>query len=260
MFGGAVGRGRIGPLADGTRVYVDELTFGIVAHAACAKGKRGVAQVSRWNARDPDVECIGFDVLGVLGCVGGSTLTESVVRFFGSVAAQDLDDAAGPIELGKHGVEHVEGAGIVSLDLVVMGVTQKLAELVESFGDVLIAHSVNDGDDLASLPRELELILLAILRRRVVVGDEPQARQSNVRQHVLHCMEARMLVALGVARAGRGTDGDEHNKGSEGANRTGRSEAANRHGEMQRQNGKTPEFNSQLWPVAHPRYKRGRDR
>jgi hypothetical protein len=62
----------------------------------------------------------------------------------------------------------------------------------------------------------------------------------------------RMPVVLGGARAGRRTESQEHNKGSEGANLTARSEATNGRVEVQRQNGRTPEFYSQLLPVALP--------
>jgi hypothetical protein len=72
----------------------------------------------------------------VFGRVRGSTLTESIVRFLGSVAGKNLDYTAGSIQLGKHGVEHIEGARIVALDLVVVDVAQELAELVESLGDI----------------------------------------------------------------------------------------------------------------------------
>jgi hypothetical protein len=58
---GAVGR--IGPFADGAGVYVDELTLWIVAHAASAERKRGVTQLDCWNAWNPNIECIAFDVL-----------------------------------------------------------------------------------------------------------------------------------------------------------------------------------------------------
>jgi hypothetical protein len=60
-----------------------------------------------------------------------------------------------------------------------------------------------------------------------------------------------MLVALGVARAGRRTDSDERNKGSECADMTDRCEATKVRGEMQRQYGRTPEFDSQLRPGSH---------
>jgi hypothetical protein len=72
-------------------------------------------------------------------------------------------------------------------------------------------------------------------------------------------VEMRMLVVLGVARTGRRTGSDEHNKGSECANLTGGSEATNGRGEMQWQNGRTPDFYSQLRPVAHPSCRRRGD-
>jgi hypothetical protein len=148
-------------------------------------------------------------------------------------------------------VEHVEGAGIVALDLVVVAVAQEQAEFAESLGDIRIAHPVDDVDDLATLPRELELILLAIFRH-IVVRNETHARQANVRQHVFHRVEMRMTVGLGAARAGRGTGSEEHNKCSECASLTGRSEATNRRSEMHWQEGRTPDFYTQLRPVAHP--------
>jgi hypothetical protein len=63
-------------------------------------------------------------------------------------------------------------------------------------------------------------------------------------------VEMRMPVVRGVARAGLRTDSDEHNKGSERTSLTGESEATNGRGEMQRQNGRTPDFYSRLRRVA----------
>ena len=83
-----------GPLSDGACVYVDELAFGVIAYATCAEGKRGVAQLRGGNARDPDIERGGLNVLGVLGCVGGSSGSECIVGLLGAVAAKDLDGAA----------------------------------------------------------------------------------------------------------------------------------------------------------------------
>ncbi len=85
---------RKGPLPDGTRVDMNELTFWIVTYTTRAEGKGGIPQLHRWNARNPDIERIRFDMLGVLSSVGGSTLAECVVGFLGSVAAKDLNDAA----------------------------------------------------------------------------------------------------------------------------------------------------------------------
>ena len=41
-----------GPLADGARVYMDELTFGVITYTPRAEGKRSVPQLRRWNARN----------------------------------------------------------------------------------------------------------------------------------------------------------------------------------------------------------------
>ena len=54
---------RIGPLTDAARVYVDKLSFRVVTDAPGAKRKRSVAQFRRWNARNPDIERSGLDVL-----------------------------------------------------------------------------------------------------------------------------------------------------------------------------------------------------
>jgi hypothetical protein len=51
------------PLPDRTCVYVDELTSGVIAYATGAKGKRGVPQLHRWNAWNPEINRIGFDML-----------------------------------------------------------------------------------------------------------------------------------------------------------------------------------------------------
>ena len=51
------------PFPDGTRVYVDELTFRVVAHATSAEGKRSVPQLHRWSAGKPDIKRIRFDML-----------------------------------------------------------------------------------------------------------------------------------------------------------------------------------------------------
>jgi hypothetical protein len=53
----------IRPLPHRPRVYMDELTSGVIAYATRAEGKRGVPQLHRWNARNPDVKRSGFDML-----------------------------------------------------------------------------------------------------------------------------------------------------------------------------------------------------
>jgi len=40
------------PLPDGTRVYMDEFTFGVITYAPRSEGKRSVPQLRRWNARN----------------------------------------------------------------------------------------------------------------------------------------------------------------------------------------------------------------
>jgi hypothetical protein len=42
---------------------VDELTFGVIAYATRAEGKRGIPQPHRRNVRNPDIKRIGFDML-----------------------------------------------------------------------------------------------------------------------------------------------------------------------------------------------------
>ncbi len=54
---------RIGPFPGGTRVYMDELAFRVVTHAAGPERKRSISQLHRWNARNPEIQCIAFDVL-----------------------------------------------------------------------------------------------------------------------------------------------------------------------------------------------------
>jgi hypothetical protein len=117
----------VGPFAGGTRVYVDELTLRVVTYATGAEGKRSVAQLDGWNAGNPEIKCIPFDMLRVLGGVRGATFTESVVRLLGSVTGKNLDFAAGSVQFGKHRVEDIEGAGIVVFDFVVVDIAQELA-------------------------------------------------------------------------------------------------------------------------------------
>ena len=51
------------PLPDGTRVNMDELTFGVITYTPRAEGKRSVPQLHRWNARNPDIDRIRFNML-----------------------------------------------------------------------------------------------------------------------------------------------------------------------------------------------------
>ena len=83
-----------GPLPDGARIYVDKLSFGVITDATRAERKRSVPQLYRWNALHPDIECIPFNMFGVLRSVGGSTFAQCIVGLLGSVAAKDIDDAA----------------------------------------------------------------------------------------------------------------------------------------------------------------------
>ena len=51
-----------GPFPDGTRVYMDELASGVITDAAGAERERSVAQLSRGNAGDSEIERRGFNV------------------------------------------------------------------------------------------------------------------------------------------------------------------------------------------------------
>jgi hypothetical protein len=42
---------------------MDELTFGVITYATRAEGKRSLPQLHRWNARNPNIERIGFNML-----------------------------------------------------------------------------------------------------------------------------------------------------------------------------------------------------
>ena len=143
--------GRIGPLADVAGVYVDELGFWVVAYAAGAEGEGSVAEVRGWDAGDTDIERGGLNVLGMLGCVGGSAGAEGVVGLFGAIAGKDFDDAGGSIELGKHGVEEVEGARVVGFDFAVVAVAEISVELVEALEDLGIADAVGDVEVVFTL-------------------------------------------------------------------------------------------------------------
>lgn len=64
MAAGACGAARgKSPFPDWTRVYMDELTFGIVTYATRAERKRSVPQPHCWNARNPNIERIRFNML-----------------------------------------------------------------------------------------------------------------------------------------------------------------------------------------------------
>jgi len=219
--------GRKGPLSDRASVYVDELSLGVIAYAARAEGERRVSQPRCWNARNPDVERIRLNMLRVLCCVRGSALAERIIGLLRPVAAKNLDYAARVIQLPEHGVKDIEGAGIVALDLVIVAVAQKLAEIGESFRNIGVADSVDDVNDLAILLRQFELVFLAILRHFVVVGNGTDARQVNGRQHVTDSMEMRMPMALKCACAGIRTGSHEHHNGCESENLTGRNKATN---------------------------------
>lgn len=176
----------------------------------------------------------------MLGGVGSSGFAERVVGLFGPIAAENLDDAVGAVELAEHGVKDIEGAGVVGSDFVVVAVAEEVAEGVERLGNVGIADAVDDVDDIAAAARQLELVLLAIDGNFVVVaGDESDAGQVNVCQQGRHGVNA-VLVVLNGARAGSGSEGDEEEEGSGRRDPTGRSEAANESGKKERQNSKTP--------------------
>ena len=204
-----------GPLADGARVYMDELTFGVIAYATGSEGERSVAQLRRWNARNPDIERIALNMLRVLGCVGGSSLAERIVGLLGSVAAKDLDGAAGSIQLPEHRVEDVEGAWIIAFDFVVVTVTKEIAERVKRVENVRIAYPVDDVEDLATLAHQLELVLLAVIRH-VLIRDRTQGGHGNVRQHASHSVWTP--VGRNVAGAGRRSESHEYTKRKECAN------------------------------------------
>jgi hypothetical protein len=55
--------GRKSPLPDRTRIYMDELTFWVVTHATSVERKGRIAQLNHWDARNPDIERIRFDML-----------------------------------------------------------------------------------------------------------------------------------------------------------------------------------------------------
>lgn len=201
------------PLSDRTCIDVDELTSGVIAYSARSKRERGVSQLHRWNARNPDINRSAFNMFRVLRSVGGSTLAEFIVGLLGSVAAKNLDDTAGSIELSKHCMEEIKGAGVVAYDLVVVAVAQKLAEVVESFGNIRIAYAVNDVKNFTTLAHQPELVLLAFLRY-FVSGDNTHAGQAHICQQVAHRMNMRMPVVRGVARMGRWTGSHEQSAGS----------------------------------------------
>ena len=199
---------RVCPLSHRAYVDVDKLASWIVSDAAGFEGLGCVAEQRGGDAGNAQIDGLGDDVLGVFCGVRLPTLAQFVVRFLRAVAGEDIDDAVGFAELGEHGVQDVEGAGIVFAYFFVMTVAQKAVELGEGLGDVGVANAVDDIDHLAGMAvGELQLIFLAIGGQVFFVfREQAYAGQGNAGEGVRDGVKPGVLTHDGLAGAGSGND------------------------------------------------------
>lgn len=236
-----------GPLPDRSHVHMNELTLWIVADATRSKRERRVSHEHSGDTGYTDVDRPSLDMLGVFCSVRRSAFAQHIVGLLRPVAGEDVDCAVWFTKLRKHGVEHIERTRIVPVYLLVVAVSQEVAELVDGFGDVDIAYAVDHIDHFVRVGmREFHLVLLAFGRVIVFVyGQQPFAGKSGVHKSMGHGPEPGVRMGSRFAGAGRTYPYAEQSGHQENKKVTERDRLPKRHLQMLWQSGRTPSLGSQ---------------
>jgi hypothetical protein len=122
----------------------------VVTDTSSVHGEGGVAHLGGGYAGDADIDGFGFHVLAVHGDAV-SVLAEEVVAPGRAVAADDVDLAVGTAEAAEKVVEQVELLQVVVLYVSGTVVAEKVVELGDGAGQVMVADAINDIDVFAGV-------------------------------------------------------------------------------------------------------------
>ena len=110
-----------------------------------------------------------------------AVFTEIVVAPRSAIAADDIDDAVGMAEAGHQIVEQIELPDVIVLDVSGAMVSEEVVELRDSFGNVVVANTVDDVDALTGV-QVIQMQAVAGRGRRGVGSDGAQASEGKDRE------------------------------------------------------------------------------
>jgi hypothetical protein len=177
----ALGTDEALPLADTPNVDMHEVGAAIVAHSAAMQAQGCVTQLRRRNPRQANVDRLGLHMQAVL-CHAGvrAARAQEFVAPGSTVAANYIDFTTGITERRGQVVEKVEEVRIEMTHISRTVIAQKMVELVQRFGDVLITTTIDDVQPLARVRViKAEPVLACCRGRRFCAGVPEQRRQQK---------------------------------------------------------------------------------
>lgn len=175
------------PMAYRPYVDVDEIRPRIIPNAAAMEGEGGIANLGCREAGDANIDGFGLDVFAVQSD-GVPVIAEPLIRARGAVAADDVDDAVGVVELCHERMQEVKFMHVVITDRARTPVAEKFVEPGDGGRLVLLTDAVDDVEVFASVQVvEVE----PVFRGRIARSQEPASAQE---QREGGCSEERKLL------------------------------------------------------------------
>ena len=170
------------PVAHTSDVDMHEVGAAIIPHSSAMQAQGCVAQLGRRNSRQANVYRFGLHMQAVLRHAGvRAARAQEFVAPGRTVAANYIDFATGIAERRGQVVEKVEEMRIEMMHITGTVIAQKMVELVERFGNVLITATIDNIQPLTGMSViEAEPVFVWGWNRRCCCT--PQRRQQKKKQ------------------------------------------------------------------------------
>ncbi len=143
-------KGKVLPAANAAYVYVNKIGLRVIAHSTTAQSQRRIANFRAGNSWNTNIDGFCFHVLAMLGNPV-PMLPQVVIAPRGAVPADNIDFAVGVSQLDHQIVQQIEFLEVVILHVTRAMVTQKMVQLRDTVGQVLITDPINHIDVFASV-------------------------------------------------------------------------------------------------------------
>jgi hypothetical protein len=138
------------PAANAAYVYVNKIRLRVIANSTTAQRQRRIANLRTGNSGNANVDGLRFHVLAVLGNPV-PMLPKVVVAPGGAVTADNIDFAVRVSQLDQQVVQQIEFLEVIVLYIAGAVVAEKMVQLGDTVGQILIADPINHIDMLAGM-------------------------------------------------------------------------------------------------------------
>lgn len=170
-------------MAHAPDVDVYEVRAAIVSHSSAMQAQGCVAQFRRWNPGQANVDGFSLHVQAMTRHAGvGAARPQEFIAPKGAVTTNHVDLTIGVSERRSQIVKEIEEARIEMTYISGAVVAQKIVELVERFGDVLVTAAINNVEPLTRVSVIKAQVIFAPRRGTGYRVSMPEQRRGQKRQ------------------------------------------------------------------------------